>query len=273
MAAVANDPLAIGRRLSLLSGTLGVVYDSGVELAIEGPAEYLVDRPNGGELRLGKATVWALGKGLAAADRGADFSPPTDRRTYVHPAEDLAGYGDAGKMPALQDAGKMPARQDAGRMPALQDAGPAPATQGAAELLAAAQQVQRYHRTRFSLSAPRVVVIERGGDFSLSAKMSGEVHADVIRGGIEFWYPRGVTSQDTVSGHFWGYAEADAVRGGFRAVCQVGEAPLAARVALANRQPHGGGIFVSAGGTTLLDQWRARNRAGGEDGRPNGGLP
>jgi hypothetical protein len=216
----AGEPLAIGRRLALASGTLKIVYASGVELTIAGPAEFVVDRCNGGDLRLGKATVRAFGKGLATA----------------------------GGTPAPHDAAS------------------------AAELLAAAQQVQRYHRTRFSLRTARVVVIESGGDFGLSVTAAGEVRADILAGRLELWYPQGVTSQDTLGGgHFWGYATEDSVRGGFRAVCQVGDAPLSVKMEMAGVEHKNRGVFVSAEAATPLDEWRARSRLEGE--KTRSGMP
>ncbi len=215
----AGDPLAIGRKLSLACGTLAIVYASGVDVTIEGPAEYVVDRRNGGDLRLGKATVRALGKGLGTAAGGTPAPPGT-----------------------------------------------------AADLLAAAQQVQHYHRTRFSLGTSRVVVVDHGGDFGLSVNAAGEVSADLIGGCVELWYPHGVTDKDTLRvGRFWGYAEEDRVRGGFRAVCQVGDAPLSAKMELANAERKNGGVFVSAEAATLLDGWRARSRLEGDTSRS--GIP
>ena len=225
-----GDPLGIGQTLSLSSGAVVIVYESGVELTLEGPAEYVVDRLNGGELRLGKATVRGLGKGLVTAG-------PARR----------AGQDLVGGTPTPQDL--------AGKMPTLQEAEPG-------DLLAAAQQVYRYHRTRFSVRTPRVVVIERGGDFGLRVNAAGEVRTDLIAGCVELWYPQGVTDKDTLGGgRFWGYAAEDTARGGFRAVCQVGESPLSVRMEMADAQRNRRGIFVTAQPAALLDQWRTSGRA------------
>ena len=116
------------------------------------------------------------------------------------------------------------------------------------------------------------MVIECGGDFRLSVTAAGEVRTDLLAGRLELWYPQGVTSQDTLGGgHFWGYAAEDGVRGGFRAVCQVGDAPLLVKMEMAGVERKNRGVFVSAEAATPLDQWRARSRAEGE--KTRSGMP
>jgi hypothetical protein len=87
-APVGFDRVALGRKYSLVSGLIEIVYDTGARVILQGPCDYEVESKTGGFLTLGRATARVEKRGEGRGARGESL-PIVDRRRRneeLHPS-------------------------------------------------------------------------------------------------------------------------------------------------------------------------------------------
>jgi hypothetical protein len=132
--------------------------------------------------------------------------------------------------------------------------------------------VPAFVKPQFYLRGPRVTVVDRIAEFTLSIEPSGISHTRLVQGDIELRYPHGVKPGDSISGRVWWTAEGDKTHF-WRAVCHAGEIPPALRAEADNQRRSNGGTFVEAGGSAPRDRPPSKYGVSGENGKPEVGLP
>ena len=133
-------------------------------------------------------------------------------------------------------------------------------------------KVPIFVRPMFAMRGPRVLVIDKGGDYTLTIEPSGISHAVLAKGKIELRYPHGVKPGDSMGGRCWWYAEGDKTHF-LRAVCQAGEMPPALQAEMAASQRNSNQRFVGLSKSGPVDLMPRGKTIGGDNPKLEVGLP